>query len=298
MARTDIHRPSVINPADYDFVAYDYYGPGNDDLGLAAERMAFRAHRERTGGTFSGHEHGGSCHVCGANALYVAKFHHAASNTYIVTGEDCAEKMHMGDARRFRAFRTKVREGLEAIAGKNKAKAVLERAGHGKAWDLYTAENRDGWKYEEATINDIVCKLVRYGSISGKAMNYLGVLLDKLAKRDEVEAAREAARAAERATAVDVPVTSGRVTVSGEVLTLKGVETAFGYVTKMLVKTDAGYKLWGSKPSGLEVAKGDKVEFMARIERSKDDSKFGFWSRATKAKVTEAASAASTESTS
>src|SRR5674476_177968 len=67
--RTDIHRPSVIIPSDYQFVAFDYYGPDNGFMCIT-EQQAFRAHVAQTGGKFSDHDHGGTCDVCGASALY------------------------------------------------------------------------------------------------------------------------------------------------------------------------------------------------------------------------------------
>ena len=96
--RTDIHRPSAINPHEYEFVAFDYIGPGYAGLSLMSERRAFQQHLTRTGGKYSAHDHGGTCAVCGACAFYIAKFYHRATNTYICTGEDCAAKLDMGDA--------------------------------------------------------------------------------------------------------------------------------------------------------------------------------------------------------
>ncbi len=56
MIRTDIHRPSAIDPADYEFVGVEY-DRTDDDIGaaymLAEEQRTIRAHMERTGGTYS-----------------------------------------------------------------------------------------------------------------------------------------------------------------------------------------------------------------------------------------------------
>jgi hypothetical protein len=279
MTRTDIHRPSAIVPDEYEFVAFDYIGPSYDGPDVLGQRMLFRAHRERTGGRFSGHEHGGTCHVCGATAFYVARFYHAKTNAYITTGEDCAANLEMGDPGRFRSWRVRVAENVSAAktlrAGKAKAEATLTEAGLAAAWALYTATDTTGWKYEEVTASDIVGKLVRYGSVSDRALEYLRGLMGKIANRPALDAARKA----ETDAAAPVPVTADRITVEGVILALKGVDTDFGHVTKMLVRTDAGWKVWGKVPARLEPVKGDRVRFKARVEPSHDDPKFGFFSR-------------------
>ncbi len=52
MTRTDAHRPSVIEPADYSFVGFQYLRV--DDLGaalfLADERRRIQTHMDSTGG--------------------------------------------------------------------------------------------------------------------------------------------------------------------------------------------------------------------------------------------------------
>jgi hypothetical protein len=287
MTRTDIHRPSAINPADYVFIAYDYYGPHSD--GMQFDRLAFHRHREQTGGTFSSHDHGGSCHVCGATALFVAKFYHAKTNTYVVTGEDCAEKMGMGDPAAFRRFRDSIGSQREALAGKAKAKTTLEAAGHGEAWAVYVSDRGNGDRqvsWEESTLRDIVGKLVKYGSISDKQMDFIGRLLVKLAQAPVVAAAR----VAEEEAAAPVPTTDARVAIEGTILTIKQQESQFGVVTKMLVKHADGWKVWGTVPSAISgVDRGARVRFVAGIQRSDRDPKFGFFTRPAKAEVLEEA---------
>ncbi len=102
--RKDIHRPSVINPADYEFVCFEYLKV--ESLGdaefLTAERERKARHMQRTGGTYSRHEHGGNCYICGAACIYTALFYHSATNVYLHTGLECAEKMELQDAEKFR----------------------------------------------------------------------------------------------------------------------------------------------------------------------------------------------------
>jgi hypothetical protein len=291
--RTDIHRPSAINPIDYEFVSYDYIGPNAQDvLGLAVERRVFQAHVAKTGGKFSTHEHGGTCHVCGASALYLANFYFRPTNTYIQVGEDCAEKFHLGSPSAFKRFRGKVHEGLAAKAGLRKAEAILTEAGLAQAWAVYNDYHARlkvpgvfHASQEETTIEDIVGKLVRYGSLSEKATNYLRSLVERHAQAGVRKAAQEAAKAA----AAPVPDAEGRVKIVGEVVSVKAPEAYARFPTwKILIKAPEGYTLWGARPRSIaQVKRGDKVELYAAVQRSDRDEKFGFFSRPTKAVITE-----------
>jgi hypothetical protein len=282
MKRTDIHRPSVINPDEYEFVAFEYIkvnGLG-DAIALKAQRDIIAEHMRLTGGKYSGHEHGGNCMVCGnVNALYTVLFHHKATNVYVRTGQECADKMHLayseGD---FKAFRKRIESALEAKAGKAKAQAILSDAGLERCWTIYTAEDRAAHKSEELTICDIVGKLVKYGSISDKATDYLKSLVHRVDNRVAVEAERAAQHEAA------APCPTGRVEISGTVLAVKSSEGYAGRTeTKILVQAEAGFKVWGTRTANFE--KGDKVVFTATVTPSSDDPKFGFFKRPTKARL-------------
>lgn len=317
MARTDLHRPSTIVPANYRFVGMNYYGPQAEDIYSINEgRKAIRADMDRTGGHYAHVEHGGfgggSCDVCGAHALYVGVFHYAQDNTYVVLGHDCVAKLELAQIDSA-AFRKEVKRGIEAIAGKKKAQATLAAADLSRAWDIYNmtfeqllasggvtvkqyrpSDRIDGqdntyhdYSYEEQTIRDIVRKLIGWGSLSEKQTEFLRNLLAKIDKRE----ALKVQRAAEAAAAKPLPKFEGRVQITGKILTTKQVESCFGYrtqtVTKILVQHADGWKVWGSLPSGLDADKGDTISFFAKVEPGKDDPKFGFFSRPTKATVVE-----------
>ncbi len=317
MQRTDIHRPAEINPEDYNFVGYQYLKI--NDIGDAAflgdERRRIQRHMERTGGKFSTHEHGGNCHICGAHCIYTAVFYHKPTNVYIKTGLECADKLDR--AVDGTEFRKQVRAALEAVAGKRKAKAVLEQNGLGGTYLVYDALTtlfRDGkalgqlWLdlggnavhhydgkpntrnplWEEYTITDIVGKLVKYGNISDAQIGFLQKLVARIEGRPALWAERKAqqeAKEAKHANAQVVP--EGRTTVRGVVLSVKYDQGPFQQ-TKILVEDDRGFKVYGTKPAAFygEV-KGRRVEFDAKLERSDRDDKFGFFSRPTKARELE-----------
>jgi hypothetical protein len=325
MKRTDIHRPTVIVPEDYDFIAFEHVKSTGDIMGDAYENLAnrkiIRAHMERTGGKYSHHDHGGQCGICGnANAIYTALFHHKPTNTYIRTGQDCAEKLDAGVS--FNKFIEGVKADKAFRAGKRKAEAILTEAGLAAAWAIACAAEEDlpcdprktrtttGWDeatsrddvvktttelyFEEATIRDIVGKLVKYGEISQKQTAFVRKLLDAIPLRAE----RAAARQAEAAAAKPVPVTDKRITIKGKVLTVRAADRDDPWgTTKILVQHADGWKVWGSLPSipliveisgrsemtYTPIDRGDEIQFDAKVTVSKDDPKFGFYKRPTKA---------------
>lgn len=134
----------------------------------------------------------------------------------------------------------------------------------------------------------------------------------QIAKLHEIKAQREEREAARR------PVITGKaIQIEGEVVSVKVHETYFGhrtqYTTKIVVRDDRGFKVWGTLPSELaaelhlafldakeaegyskydfgpdcwlESVKGRRIRFTANIEASdRDDSfDFGFFKRPRKA---------------
>lgn len=296
--RTDVHAPSTITPEDYQYVAQEYMkieSFGDCEI-VQANRKLIREHMARTGGKYSGHEHGGVCMVCGSvNAIYTVLFYHAKTNSYVRMGQDCAEKCEMGDSEAFNAFRAGVKNALEARAGKAKAKAILEQNGCVMAWDVYETAMKvgpDTMQYEEKTIWDMVSKLIKYGSLSDAQLGFLKKLLERMSTRAE----RQAQREEERRNAKPCP--TGRVIVDGVILSTKWQESQFGNTLKMLVKTEDGWCVWGTMPNSIALMpscdgkdltrgadKGDRVRFMAQVSPSNDDPKFGFFKRPTQAEM-------------
>jgi hypothetical protein len=277
--RTDVHRPSAINPAEYEFVGIEYMKTHDlgDILTLAEEKKMIRRHRERTGGTYSRHQHGGNCMICGAAAIYTMLFWHQPSNTYIRTGGDCAAKMEMGDVARFRAVKQGVKDAREAMAGKRKAKAYLEDNGLHAVWELYLDNNRHSCE-KTYIVLDITRKLVKYGSISEKQTSFLRRLMDQITNRDKMQAKWDA----EKVAAANCP--EGKIEMELTVLKEEWRDSQYGAQYKGLFKHATGYLVWGTIPSPLgDVNRGDVVRFTATVKASDKDPKFGFYSRPSKA---------------
>jgi hypothetical protein len=234
MARTDIHRPSVINPEDYTFVAVKYDGTASADnsrVSLGAQKI-IAEHLARTGGRYSTHEHGGSCHVCGAHALYLAVWHHRPTNTYICTGEECAEKFDLYGAD-FQAVRKQVARDKAFNTGKAKAERILTERNLSFAWDLYQTNVRDDFQFEERTIADLVSKLVQYGDLTEKQWNFLIKLITQIEERGQKQSKRDALHAQDAATSQHVGKIGDRITIEGTVFFRASFDGVYGttYVT-------------------------------------------------------------------
>lgn len=64
---------------------------------------------------------------------------------------------------------------------------------------------------------------------------------------------------------------------------LEVVPMVVGSTYKMLVQDDRGFKVWGTVPGSIAADKGDEIKFVANVEASDDDPKFGFFKRPRKA---------------
>ena len=291
--RTDIHRPSAIRPEEYDFVAIIYHGPFTFELN-EFERKLLNDHMNRTGGKLSQHEHGGTCHVCGAFAMNLCYFYHNPSNTYIVTGTECAEKMEFRDPALFRKFTRNREEARKNLAGKKKAEALLVERGGEELFDkivtlfnndfggntlihFVDADQRLQWSIYTAA--NIVRKLIRYGNLTEKQWNFLNNLVKNIFSWEE----KKAEENAKKELIPDAP--EGKVVISGTILSAKVQEDFYGYSYKMLVESKDGWKVWSTVPKSLgKVEKGEQVEFTATLTRSEKDRTFAFAKRPSKAK--------------
>ena len=191
----------------------------------------------------------------------------------------------MGDASRFRAFRDEVGRAKELIAGKKKAKAILEEAELSGAWDIFvSARSEQPESFPVRTIRVMVQNLVKWGKFSQKQIDFAARLLNEIQKAPEIAAARQA----EKDAAKEAP--EGRKTFRAEVISTKVSESEWGTQYKMLVKSvEEGWKAWMTIPSSLSLfsvgdlqralVRGDVIEITATLKRSEQDPKFAIGSR-------------------
>lgn len=289
--RTDVHAPSRINPIDYDFVAVFYKVDFYTAPFILEQREILNNHMERTGGTWSTHEHGGNCHICGAWMIYYAVFHHIPTNTYIRTGLECAAKLDYQDKSLFEKAKNERQAVEKAKAGKLKATGLLNEHGildfvqklHGENFEIVNYPDDAPIELKELIniVISITDNLIKWGNLSDKQWNFLNVLRNKIENFYEIKAKRDA----EHAQLADAP--TGRKVVKGKVLSVKMKDSFYGQTLKMLVQDESGFKVWSTVPSNVAnyIEKGNDIEFTVTLKPSNDDTKFAFGSRPASAKL-------------
>ena len=288
MKRTDIHRPSAIQPSEYVYIGYQY--SGNDPFAQVAAQDARRAVEERRralGALWSGHEHGGTCHVCGAHAVHLVVWHHRPTNTFIRTGEDCADKMDLCLPAAFRDERKDVDVARRSGVGYRKAAAECWQHGVPEVF-AYTFGwlGKDDPPHPRNICANIVQKLVQYGSLSDKQWAYLKQLVADVPNHAEKIAQKIAERKAESEAAAPAP--AGRVCLVGTVLSIREPSDDAQFPAwKMLIKAQNGFKVWMTVPSNLSTKelKGKTIRVLVTLKPSLDDTKFAFGSRPAKAEI-------------
>ena len=301
-SRTDIHRPST---PDFDPEAYNYIGvidlnpfEVSDSDGRVevvidetdidfdeVENLIKRGYQpaahygmdyEITSDTIvdSIYEDMKNCGHCGSRLRFAAVMAHEQSMEFIVVGQDClTNRFNEMSAADFKALREAAKKAAqESKKAEQRAALIAEHPELAGA-----AESGNSF------IQDVMRKFYRYGELSDRQIAAVKTALVRDAERAE----REAVWATEAETAADAP--TGKVTVTGEILSLKSQESMFGSTLKMIVKTEAGWKLWVTVPNSImgtdEGLSGKHVTLTATVTPSGDDPKFAFGKRPSKAKL-------------
>lgn len=319
--RTDAHRPSALDPADYAWVGFEDAHEGDEYLfefdweryrvlrGEAAivdekgrsvdgvpEDIAFAT------ATYSGGRvRAGGCVHCGQTRIRYWTFYlHKPTGEVVAVGSSCAAKLSL-DSRDDIERRAAV-ERQRLTAKLDEWRAADEKNELAIA-DLLAAEDAAGGSGGAG--NDFTDSLLRYARKNGYLTE---AQRDAVLKGIETRKRREEERAERAEEAGDPepsPVIEGRIDIEGRIVAMKNVDSVYGSTTKMLVLDDRGFKVWGTFPDGLTnplferaVDEGatdiaswiraggiGRIRFRAAVERSRDDETFGFFKRPTKAEA-------------
>lgn len=266
--RTDPHSRANLVPSDYTHIHSFAYGsegsaPFQVDRLIELRRSA-RFFRKPSGK--------GGCDVCGAHFLMGDVFVHVPTGEHIVVGWECADAICSHGA--LADEHAAVEAGR--VAAKRAGLAELERKRKEEAAESFLAEIpglREALALDHPILRDLAGSLRSWGGLTGRQVDLALKLAADLAQPK-----------------AEVPVSDKRLVIEGVVKSTKTSENwGFGSTLKMLVEveTEAGsFRLFGTVPDSLldgRLLIGARVQFSAKVERSRDDSSFGFFSRPTKA---------------
>lgn len=281
--RTDIHRPTEMDPENYEFVAaFDNQSvPGwvllGGDWALAISQKIHRDdHLGR--GTFQ-------CHHCGARVRYFAVLEYTPTGEYIVVGETCLDnRFSLVSKREFDRLRKAAALDRKAQRIKTEARSFVDnlsgvaKVAFDRETDLVATFGLDG--YALSTITDIRRKVWNlYGNASERQVAFVERLIAE-------HIARNAARA-EQAEEIKCAAPAGRVTLEGVVVSRKWKDSDYGGCFKITVKvtTPEGVWLaWMSEPAAIETERGDIIRVTATLSPS-DNEHFAFGKRPSKAEI-------------
>ena len=284
-----VHNPVNFEPSDYKIIGYfdnvppqaspmaDWSDP--DSVSYFKQR---RANWESDFKSLFPNGNAFKCQHCGqANVRYVVAALHEKTGEHVCFGDICCERLNFENHDKFRAAQVRSR----AQAEMKRLKLEQDQA------DFLKANQSFAEAFKEARTNvdahsrnhfasDIAHKFLIYGSLSEKQV---AAFISSIA-RDLKFAADKAAEAEH---AVDLPLlVEGKVSMTGEILSIKEQYTDFGSCWKMLVKLEDGNKVWGTVPSSISDAeRGDTITFSATVTKSDKDDHFGFFKRPTKAGI-------------
>jgi len=320
MTRTDIHRPSA---PEFDPEAYELRGvfdlhPDYPAPAMTQARLAIVNALIDQGYRFGSHG-SGQCGHCGANIRYAALMIRADAHEMIYVGETCLDNRFSRTKREFDALRkqaqldrarhaklaafTALCEQSPALTyatysenvqiGLEREARALWGGSHGED-DVLAAGL--GWGF--GTLHDIARKARTYGDASDRQLALVDRILSEQEGRWATYVARENAKTELVASGVQAP--EGRVTVTGQIVSLKEREGYMGDTEwKITVKTDEGWLAWATAPGLLWDAWRDakasmdlepwlrtqRLTFTVTLTRSDDDPLFAFAKRPAKASL-------------
>lgn len=217
------------------------------------------------------------------------------------------------------------RVAKERRDAKREAERLAKLAKRSAAWDALEAAHPDVWALLTSVVNvrafdqadgDVYPSSTERSSFILNLADQLWQLDERPFTERQLEALKSVAakRQQQAAEAAATPAPSGRVAVTGEIVSAKAVEGDYGTSYKILVKDDQGFKVWVSLPKaqadqafdewyaahpeeftygpdcwflgtdGTDETgvKGRRITFTATLEPSRDDVSFAFGSRPTK----------------
>ena len=272
MATPTVHNPTHFEPADYEVVDYldnkrpVYYGQGIE--AFEAEVKWWETEMATTFGLDWRRKIHRCVHCGNGRVRWITATRHIPTGDTVVFGSDCTERLGFVNRVAFKLalLKSKAEAGHARLKVWNARVRFLE-ANPAFATAIEAAKGELHAK--NLFVHDVIAKLNQFGSLSERQV---AAVLGSL-KRD-----------VEKATApveVKGDAPSGRVTVTGTILTTKTVHGDYGSTEKMLLGLPNGARVWLTLPGKARAGRGDTITVTATFEVSRDDKSFGFGKRPT-----------------
>lgn len=268
-----IHNPTNFEPKDYEVEDYldnqrpQFFGQDNYEQevkwweesmrrALGADWLAKKNH----------------CAHCGnSNVRWITACRHIPTGEVVVFGAVCTDRLGFANKVAFKLAQLQARAEARKVRFTiwNKREGFL--TSHPSVKDALEAAKLP-LHAKNFFLHDVLAKLDRYGELSEKQV---AAITASIARDRDYAAKKEA-----EATEVKGDAPSGRVEVTGIVLTLKSQEGYMGRgeVLKMLLKLENNSKVWLTCTE-FDIHRGDKVTVKATFEVSHDDKSFAFGKR-------------------
>jgi hypothetical protein len=279
-----------FDPANYVYVSTGYNGESDDcidaaygtrDLDEEVQRLEDEARRQTPYSGLNSRFCGGKCQHCGKHLKWFNMYRDVRTGLLLITGLTCAEELDLPDKGAL------VRKAMAERIERSRKLAKIDARFPGLRLELERVVGEANRAYFQSFLVDVAFKMNHYLDLSDKQAATIKKLLAK--GLDTIEQ-----RARDAANRKSAPAPSGRVVVTGKILTVKEYEVeSFGYgspttVYKILVEDDRGFRCFGSQPSSIGSSqRGDRVTFRATLEPKADDPTFAFFKRPSNAAFVE-----------
>lgn len=264
-ARTDVHRPADVDPANYVYLGAYYQGDSEYVLRAYAQENARTAAAVAAHGVFRGnHDAKNTCDHCGVHYAHGVAFLHTPTDEVVNVGHQCAGKT-FGLPDRAAVVRRNAERAAQTLAARAELKAARDE------WQAEHAEvaaHLEAHAEGNAFYQSLLHALNRYGKLTERQT----AAVERNIASDLERAAAEAARPA------PVPVVTGdAVVITGTIRTIKWQQSQWGGALKCRVVDDRGFAVWGTLPAAVDEAEvGDRITFIATVEVSDNDPSFGY----------------------
>lgn len=212
----------------------------------------------------------GTCDHCGAHFNYGAAFKNEQGEIAIVGNVCASTKLNLTS---HEYADQQLRRTVQAAKTKIKNEKWMQQ------FKIDEPEVFAALHYNNAICLDICGNVRRYNNITPRQKE----LVLKIYRNREATEAREQKRKDEYDNASEVR--EGRFEIKAEVLGFKTIDGPYGSSLKMIIRTEEGWKAYGTVPGSLDCVKGSIIQFTAAFQASQDDPKFAIFKRPSKSQV-------------